>query len=281
VDQVVAVAPPRPRVRRQTAQAATVASTTPQDLALLFAALELELTSVAQDALTSGQLDTVRGRRRYQAAARSLIANIRPDARQRVRAMVEGAYGKGARLAGARPPGAVQRSTLDQLAQGLLVRLDGSLDTVGRQVDDVFRQVGLQHAARQLTRELPGEAAAELMRQELQQRGLTGFVDRAGKRWRLSSYSRMALVTTASQAQNRGVAEAMSAVGRDLVRINLPEGHAGCSHHASDPDSPCRKYEGQVLSLFGQTPRVPVLEELPPWHPFCEHFVAPAPEVVR
>lgn len=276
----MAVAPPRPKPRPRPAAAAPVA-TSPQDLALLFAALELELTGVAQDALTSGQLDTVRGRRRFQAAARSLITNVRPDARRRVKGMLEAAYGEGARIAGARAPGAIQRSTLDQLAKGLLVRLDGSLDTVGRQVDDIFRQIGLQQAARQLTRELPRDAAAAVMRQELQRRGLTGLVDRAGKRWRLSTYSRMALVTTASDAQNRGVAEAMSATGRDLIRINQPEGHAGCQHHGSDPMSPCRRYEGKVLSLFGRTPGVPVLEELPPWHPYCEHGIAPAPEVLR
>jgi hypothetical protein len=195
--------------------------------------------------------------------------------------MLEAAYGEGGRIAGARPPGAIQRATLDQLAKGLIVRLDGSLDTVGRQFDDIFRQVGLQQAARQLIRELPEQAAAGLMRQELQRRGLTGFVDRANRRWSLSHYSRMALVTTASQAQNRGVAEAMSATGRDLIRINLPEGHMGCRHHGNDPMSPCRRYEGKVLSLFGQTPGVPVLEELPPWHPFCDHGIAPAPEVGR
>ena len=276
----MAVAPPRPKPRPRPAATAP-APVAPQDLSLLFATLELELTGVAQEALTSGQLDTVRGRRRFQAAAKGLIARVRPDARERVAAMLESAYGEGLRIAGAKPPGAIQRATLDQLAHGLIVRLDGSFDTVGRQVDDIFRQVGLQQAARQLTRELPEQAAADLMRQELHRRGLTGFVDRAGKRWRLSTYSRMALHTTASQAQNRGVAEAMSAAGRDLVRINLPEGHAGCRHHGADPDSPCRRLEGKVLSLSGATPGVPVLEQLPPFHPFCEHGIAPAPEVAR
>jgi hypothetical protein len=250
------------------------------ELALLYATLELELTGLAQDALSSGQVDTVRGRRRYQRAARSLIAHLRPDAKARIQLLIESTYGEGARLAGARPPGAIQRLTIDELARGMILRLDGALDTVGRQFDDIFRQVGLQQAARQLTREIPEAAATDLMRQELARRGLTGFVDRSGRRWRLSSYSQMALRTTAAQASNRGVSEAMVAVGRDLVRVNRPEGST-CGHHPGDPDNPCRIYEGKVLSLFGKTRGVDVLPTLPPFHPNCQHHIAPAPEAGR
>lgn len=269
-------APAKTRSRRRArGPVATQAPPSPQDLALVFAALELELSSLAQDALASGQVDTVRGRRNYQRHARGLIMKLRADARERVREMIEGSYGKGARIAGARPPGAIERATIDQLAQATIFRLDISIDTVGRQFDDIFRRVGIEQAARQLTRELPEEAAADLMRRELMKRGLTGFVDRAGRRWRLQTYSRMALKTTASQAQNRGVAEAMSAVGRDLVRVS--EHH--CDHHPNDPGNPCRMFEGKTFSLFGRTEGVPVLISLPPWHPQCEHGIAPAPEV--
>jgi len=272
----VATTTPRPRTRSRAPAAPAEAGTTPQDLALLFAVLELELNEVAQEARASGQLDTVRGRRRFQSAARSLIAHARPDAKERVRAMLEQAYGEGAKIAGARPPGAIQRATLDQLAKGLMLRVDGSLSTVGRQVDDIFRRAGLEHAARQLSpRELPREAAAEAMRRDLENRGITAFVDKAHRRWTLTNYSRMAIVTTASEASNRGVLEAMAAVGRDLVRVS--DNH--CRFHKNDPENPCRALEGKVLSAFGLTPGVPVLPSPPPWHPFCEHHLAPAPEV--
>jgi hypothetical protein len=253
----------------------TAASVSPQDVALLYAAVELQLSEVVQQALASGQLDTVRGRRRYQLAVRSLLTHARPDAKARVRAMLETAYGDGARAAGARAPGAIQRATIDQLARALMVRLDGSLDTVGRQTDDIFRRVGLQQAARQLgPGELPREAAVDLMRKDLADRGLTGFIDKAHRRWTLSNYSRMALRTVASEASNRGVLEAMSAVGRDLVRVS--DNH--CRFHKNDPENPCRALEGKVLSAFGETPGVPVLPSPPPWHPNCEHHLAPAPE---
>lgn len=241
---------------------------------MAFAALELQLSEVAQQGLAGEQLDTVLGRRRVQRQARVLIDNFRRDYRERLSDLLESAYGSGARLAGARPPGAIQRAAMARLVGGTAQRLDFALDTVGRQVDDIFREAGLRHAARQLTRELPVEAAVDLMRRDLAERGVTGFVDRRGARWTLSNYSRMALKTTASEAANRGVADAVKATGRDLIRVT---GH-GCKHHPSDPNNPCRIFEGKTLSLAGRTPGYPVLLVIPPWHPFCEHNIAPAPE---
>jgi hypothetical protein len=244
---------------------------------LAFAALELQLSEVAQQGLAGEQLDTILGRRRVQRESRRLIDSFRRDYRERLADLLESAYGSGARLAGARPPGAIQRAAMARLVNGTAQRLDFALDTVGRQVDDIFREAGLKHAARQLARELPQEAAVDLMRRALQQRGVTGFVDKRGARWTLSNYSRMALKTTASEAANRGVADAVRATGRDLIRVTTPEGHR-CTHHPTDPTNPCRVFEGKTLSLTGRTPGVPVLLILPPWHPFCEHNIAPAPE---
>jgi Phage minor capsid protein 2 len=246
------------------------------ELILAFAALELQLSEVAQQGLAGEQLDTVLGRRRVQRQSRLLIDTFRRDYRERLSDLLESAYGSGARLAGARPPGAIQRAAMARLVNGTSQRLDFALDTVGRQVDDIFRKAGLEHAARQLSRELPQEAAVDLMRRDLAERGVTGFIDKRGARWTLSNYARMALKTTASEAANRGVADAVKATGRDLVRVSSHH----CKHHPSDPTNPCRVFEGRTLSLTGRTPGVPVLLSLPPWHPFCEHSIGPAAEGV-
>lgn len=273
-------APARTRARRRARRPAALERpvSTPPGFALAFAALELRLSGIAQQALTGNHVDTIRGRRQLQRQAQALITRLRADFRSRARAIIESAYGEGAKLAGARPPGAVKRAALDTLTRSAIVKLDGALNTVGRQYDDVFRRVGLEQAARQVGRELPREAAADLMRQELRRRGLTGFVDRRGRRWTLSNYSRMVIATTTAEASNRGVADAIIAVGRDLVRISLPEGHPGCKHHPADPLNPCRALEGKVLSLTGRTPGYPRLVRIPPFHPFCAHGLAPAPE---
>ena len=270
-------APARSRARTRAAGPVVVEQpNSSTELALAFAALKLRLSGIVQEALISQRLDTVRERRGFQRRAHRLIEHLREDFRERAREVFEAAYGDGVKLAGARPPGAIQRAALDALTENAIQRLHNSLSTVGRQFDDAFRRVGLQQAARQLTRELPPDAAADLMRRELMRKGMTGLVDRRGRRWRLSHYSRLVISTTTSEAANRGVADAVTAVGRDLVRISRPEGATGCHHHPDDPNNPCRALEGQVVSLTGASPGYPVLEELPPFHPFCSHGIAPA-----
>lgn len=262
----------------QTAPVGSAAAASDRDLTLAFVALELQLTSLAQEALAEGALSSMRARRVFHNRAATLIANFRVDAARRAEEVLVSAYDNGAKLAGARPMGLVRRQAIASIVSSATNRLDSSLVTVGRQFDDTFRRVGLQQAARQLERELPERAAAAVMRQELMARGLTGFVDKAGRNWRLQHYSRMVIATTTSEAANRGVADAVLTVGRDLVRISVPEGHH-CKHHPKDPNNPCRVLEGKTVSLTGRTPGYPKLEHIPPFHPFCHHGVAPAPEL--
>lgn len=271
-----------PRAARAQAPAAagTAAAATERDLTLAFVALELELSALAQEALAEGALGSMQARREYNMRARTLIGRMRGDFREQARQVLETAYDDGAKLVGARPMGLVRRKAIGAIVDSTVERLDSSLVTVGRRFDDTFRRVGLQHAARQLARELPPDAAADLMRRNLMAKGLTGFVDRSGRRWRLQNYSRMVIATTTSEAANRGVADAVLTVGRDLVRISRPEGHAGCHHHPTDPANPCRALEGKVASLSGRTPGYPTLKRIPPFHPFCAHGIAPAPEGV-
>lgn len=259
----------------QAAAPAAAAGPEERELILAFAALELQLSALAQEALAEGALRSMRARRDYHVRSRELIGRMRSDFRERVRDLLETAYDGGARLVGARPMGLVRRQALAAIVDSTTSRLDSSLTTVGRRFDDTFRRVGLEQAARQLARELPERAAADLMRRELMKRGMTGLVDRSGRRWRLQHYSRMVIVTTTSEAANRGVADAVLTVGRDLVRINQPEGHH-CTHHPKDPANPCWVLEGKTVSLNGHTPGYPVLKAFPPFHPFCHHGLAPA-----
>ena len=253
---------------------------TERDLTLAFVALELQLSALAQEALAEGALSSMRTRREFHVRAQTIIGRMRSDFRRQAEEVLTAAYDEGARLVGARPMGLVRRKATAAIIDSAVSRLDSSLSVVGRRFDDTFRRVGLQQAARQLSRELPEQAAADLVRRELMARGLTGFIDRSGRRWRLQHYSRMVIRTTTSEAANRGVADAVLTVGRDLVRVSLPEGHSGCHHHPSDPDNPCRSAEGKTFSLTGHTEGVPVLKHIPPFHPNCSHGIAPAPELV-
>lgn len=120
---------------------------------------------------------------------------------------------------------------------------------IGRTKPDIFRRVGLEQAAlleaagRGAYKGLPGFVEA------LRREGVTGFVDRAGRRWRLSSYCTMASRTTSRQAEVLSVLTADPE--QDLYMIS-----------ANGTTCPlCAPYEGRVYSRSGQSPDFPPLAE--------------------
>lgn len=95
---------------------------------------------------------------------------------------------------------------------------------------------------------LAGAANPQQMRQALLDRwaakGITGFTDRAGRKWQLDSYAEMAVRTSTHRAALAAHNEQLIANGYDLVVV---------SAHP-DPAPMCAPYERQVLSLTGKTP---------------------------
>jgi hypothetical protein len=164
----------------------------------------------------------------------------------------------------------IQRAAARIAAENMAEPLLAATVRVGRNVEDAFRTTGLVHATAHAITEASTEKAAEGLREDLERQGLTGFVDKAGRRWQLQVYSAMVVKTTASELQQRAVADRMIAHGFDLIRV---PGH----EHARDECSP---YENRVWSLTGNAKGYRKLPRLPPWHPACSHLVLPAREAV-
>ena len=92
---------------------------------------------------------------------------------------------------------------------------------------------------------LPRILAAQKTLDDLLGKGLTGYVDRAGRNWDLATYAEMATRTGISNAIDARLARALEAEGLDLVLVT----------HGSEPACPkCRPYLDHLLSLTGQTP---------------------------
>lgn len=75
------------------------------------------------------------------------------------------------------------------------------------------------------------------------QRGITGFVDRAGRSWDMASYAEMAVRSVTARAAIEGHTDALAEIGVGLVIVS---------------DAPlecplCRQWEGEVLTLSGQS----------------------------
>lgn len=110
--------------------------------------------------------------------------------------------------------------------------------------------------------------------------GNIAIVDRMGRRWKLDTYSEMVSRTKMTQAHVEGTRVESLERGVDLAIIS--------SHGATDA---CRFYEGQIISMNGDTPGYLTYEELRRsnliFHPNCKHKLSPIrdianlPEVVQ
>lgn len=77
----------------------------------------------------------------------------------------------------------------------------------------------------------------------LTKRGVTGFRDAAGRNWSLASYIEMKSRTIVNQELRQGHADRLLERGHNLVVVS--------SH--SNPAPVCQPFEGQILSLDGET----------------------------
>ena len=165
----------------------------------------------------------------------------------------------------------VQADAVRTLQDAILGRLDTARRTVGRQVEDTYARAGRRATMRALlgAEGSPQHASAQLQ-QDLRRRGVTGFVDRAGRQWRLDSYAEMAVRTTTREAVVQGSMDRMASHGIDLARVSTHGGSCAI----------CSPYEGRLVSLSGQTVEyqgeaVMDASIVPPYHPRCRHSLAP------
>ncbi|HEY3683460.1 MAG TPA: phage minor capsid protein [Streptosporangiaceae bacterium] len=127
------------------------------------------------------------------------------------------------------------------LAEELVTGLRATRIPVLRDVQDVWRDVAARAAAGSILGAQTRRDATQTAISRWVQRGVTGFVDRSGRRWRLSAYAEMSVRTVTAHAMVQGHMDALTANGKTLVYVS---------------DSPrecplCRPWEGQVLRLNG------------------------------
>lgn len=135
------------------------------------------------------------------------------------------------------PPEHAERA-VTALARALVGQLEAVGLQVTRQAADAYRQAVARAAAGTLTGAATRLQAAQAALDDLARRGLTGFTDRAGRRWSLASYVEMATRTTTAQAAITGAMDRIEQGGISLFLVS---------------DSPreceaCRPWEGRVLS---------------------------------
>lgn len=112
-----------------------------------------------------------------------------------------------------------------------------------RDVVDIYREVTTAAVARTVTGAQTRREASQAAWRRFTDRGITGFTDRSGRRWQLSSYVEMAARTVTQRAAVTGQTDRLVAVDIDLVMV---------SNHSQEC-ALCRPFEGRILSLNGPT----------------------------
>lgn len=190
-------------------------------------------------------------------SAQSIVAGLQATSGRAIVEAVSGAYrtgwgsaladiperwfaqsglGQAARRAADQVPGT---AAVEALASAVHRDIGERSANILRDVVDAYRSTITATTARVLTGVQSRRNAAQAAWARLTDRGITGFVDRAGRRWRLSSYVEMATRTASQRAAVTGQTDRLSAIGVGLVIVS----------NAAQECKLCRPYEGRVLAL--------------------------------
>ena len=167
--------------------------------------------------------------------------------------------------------GSIHQQAVDVLAENSYSRLADVGNVVGRRVDDIFRTVALENSKGSVIGYETTRQAAKRIRDDLAQRGITGFTDKAGHEWDMARYSKVLAQETTNGAFRQGTINRFEEKGHDLVRIS--------SHEGSCPQ--CDPFQGQTMSLSGTDSEFPPLEDARAeglFHVGCLHVISLAPE---
>jgi hypothetical protein len=130
---------------------------------------------------------------------------------------------------------------VDRLAQEAVDVVTATHRSILRAVVDTFRAVVASVAATPLLGIGTRRQATQDAMRAFADRGIRAFVDRAGRRWQLSSYAEMAVRTATARAATEAHMRTLADAGVELVVVS---------------DAPrecplCRPWEGKVLTIGG------------------------------
>lgn len=153
----------------------------------------------------------------------------------------------------------------------ILSELDTSMDAADRmilrQANDAYADIVGRASARVATGTITVRDAVKDELQDFADRGISSFVDKAGRHWEMSTYAEMATLTAIERATVEGYTETMRSYGFDLAVIS--------SHAGACPL--CVAWEGVVVSVSGESHEYPSLEEAENdgvFHPRCLHHLS-------
>lgn len=134
-------------------------------------------------------------------------------------------------------------AAVDRLANAAVGEQGPVFQRILREPLDIYRSVIARVSASTLLGTLTRRQTAGRALSQFAARGITGFVDAAGRRWEMASYAEMAVRSITGRAAIEGHVDQLTALGEQLVIVS---------------DAPlecplCRPWEGEVLAINGAT----------------------------
>ena len=129
------------------------------------------------------------------------------------------------------------------LARAAIEPLSAMRMQIRRWTFDVYARVGLLAAQAVASGVETRRQASLRFLNQLGGRGVTGFIDRAGRSWEMGSYGEMVGRTTVAQAMLEGHADRIQDYGIDTVIVS----------NAPEECKICQPFEGRILSISGRT----------------------------
>lgn len=160
--------------------------------------------------------------------------------------------------------GAVNQQAVQTLTDNANQKLSEMTNFIGRNMDDVYRNLALESIRGAAIGYDTWRQAAKQYKSNLADKGVTGFKDKSGRAWNMNSYVKMVARTTTMECHLDATKNRLLSAGHDLVKV---------SKHAN-PCKFCAPWEGKILSLTGKTPGYPTLADAKGaklFHPNCEH----------
>jgi len=143
---------------------------------------------------------------------------------------------------------ATQSQAVTALVFDLKSRLEAMNWRITRYPQDAYQRVISMTASNQLLGTTTGRIAQQRAVQRFLGEGITGFVDKAGRNWRIGSYAEMAGRTAVRRAYEEAGIWRMQQSGVNLITI------VG----AADAGKECAPWIGKILSTNGETGQVVV-----------------------
>jgi len=148
-----------------------------------------------------------------------------------------------------------------------------TLTYMSRTTDGIINKVQSLGIRRAIAEEAQSGVSTEAISKQIagmiNDSGIYGLVDKAGRNWSPENYADMLVKTKLTEARNNGLMNSLLQVGQDLVEVS--------AHGAKDA---CAEWEGRILSITGRSKLYPSVQDANNgglFHPRCKHTLNAVP----